>query len=1217
MKNITLIVVFMTALLFIGHAQTTGAKVQKDYARYPYWIEMMQDPDANFYETVAAFNKYWENREITPGCGYKVFKRWEYYWATRINQDGTRKPADEAFQSYFSFQKKYKTSRDGEFQGDWVNLGPVEKPANAGTGQPNGNGRINAIAFQPTNQDVIYIGAPAGGLWMTNEGGTTWTSYTDNLPTLGVSAVAVNYNNTDIIYIGTGDRDAGDAQGMGVMKSEDGGITFDFANDGMGNVTVGWLLIHPDYPDELLAATSGGMYKTTNSGLSWTLTKSGNFKNVVYKTDDPDVVFATASGDFYRSTDGGDTWGKISSVITGSSRGIIGVTPADPDVVYFLTVNGSEYNATYRSDDAGLSFTQKATSPNIMSWGCNGGTGGHGWYDLAIAVDPYDANILYAGGVNIWKSTDGAASWSINTHWYGDCNVPAVHADCHVLTINPLDDKLYTGVDGGIYFTDDNGVSWTEITSGLAISQVYKIGQAKTTKDKVMNGYQDNGTATYLGEDDGFLTVMGGDGMDCTYDFADDSYAYGEYYNGGGISRIYNNINQGSISNGISESGAWVTPLALDVSNPKTMFVGMNNIWKGNNVRTYNPTWTKISDFGNSSTHNVIEQSQADPNIFYAALWNQKLYRCDNVLSDDRTWEDISGYLPTSGVPTDIETNPTDPDMVYMTLNSQVFKSNDRGYTWKNITYNLPDASTNTIEYYKLEKGGLYVGTDAGIYYINDNMSQWISFSDGLPVSANFTEIEIYYDSTNRNNDAVRASTYGRGLWSSTPFYAMPVAGFEASDTLIPVGCSLDFYDLSTGVPYEWDWTFEGATPSASSEQNPSGITYDQEGTYTVTLTVTNPAGSDTKTITGYITVDAGLIPQVDFTVSDTLICTSIPVQFFDESHGCPTQWLWEFNPSTVSFLNGTDQNSQDPVVEFDEAGSYSVTLTVSNIAGQNSLTKENYIFAGGFELPFTENFSGESFPQMGWTVENPDGKVTWDLTTIQNEPESIDASWMDFIDYSNLDARDQLISPILNFDGFDNVYLYFKYAYAQRYFQVDSLIVKVSDNCGESWTRVYANGPNGDGIFATREKTADFFVPQNNGEWCGAGYGPDCPVIDLSEWAGQSNIKIAFETYNQYGNNLYISDVEVGNTVGLFNQDNTSANFVIYPNPSSGILKIRLNDNKDKTLTLNSLDGKILKTVKSRSGLINLDVSSLPKGMYLLKVNDKNGSLFRKLIVQ
>ena len=1217
MKKYTLFAVLVAAFSFTALSQANLQKNKKDYAHYPYWIEMMQDPDANFYETVDAFNQYWANREITPGCGYKPFKRWEYFWATRIYPDGTRRPADEVFKAYFDFQKQNSTVRDDEFQGDWTNLGPIEQPGNSGTGQPNGNGRLNAIAFHPTNPDIIYVGAPSGGLWITNDGGTTWNSYTDDLPTLGVSAIAINYDDPDIIYIGTGDRDAGDASGLGVMKSTDGGVTFDFANNGIGNQTVGWLLIHPGFPDELLAATSGGLFKTTNGGNNWTLVQSGNFKNMAYKTDDPEVVFATSNGNFYRSTDGGDTWTKITSVISSSSRGVIGVTPADPDVVYFHTVNGSAYNATYRSDDAGLTFTQKATSPNIMSWGCNGGSSGQGWYDLAVAVDPEDANVLYSGGVNIWKSDNGAAGWFIRAHWYGDCNVAAVHADCHVLAVNPVNNRLYAGVDGGIYWTDDGGVNWTEITSGLAISQVYKIGQARLNKDKVMNGYQDNGTATYLGEDDGFLTVMGGDGMDCTYDFADDRYAYGEYYNGGGISRIFNNTNQGTISNGISESGAWVTPIALNLADPESMFVGMNNVWIGLNIRSYNTQWTKISDFGTGSNHNVIEQSEADPNIFYAALWSNKLHRSDKILSDNPTWENLTGFLPATGVPTDIETDPTNTDIVYMTLNYKVYKSTDRGYSWEDITLNLPNASTNTIKYYKLEKGGLYVGTDAGIYYKNEDMSQWISFSVGLPVSARVSEIEVYYDSTDRSNDAVRASTYGRGLWSSAAFYAMPVAGFEAVETHIPVGCSLDFYDRSSGVPYEWNWTFEGATPSSSTDQDPSGIVYDQHGTFMVSLTVSNPAGSDTKTITGYITVDTTMLPQVDFTVSDTVNCTSVPVRFIDESSGCPTQWLWAFDPSTVTFVEGTDQNSENPVVEFDEGGSYSVTLTVTNVSGQSSKTKDNYIFAGGTDIPYSEDFSGETFAQMGWTVVNTDSKITWGLTTVNDHQGDITASWMNFIDYTNLDARDELISPLLNFKGYGSVYLAFKYAYAQRYYQVDSLIVKVSADCGESWTSVYANGPDGEGVFATAEKTGDFFIPQNNDEWCGAGYGAVCPIIDLSQWAGQANIKIEFESYNGYGNNLYVTNVEIGNAVGIFDKKNRMDNFVIYPNPSSGFFNIRLDDDNPNDLTLVNINGKVLKTMKSRSGIVTVDISSLSKGIYFLKVKGKTGIAVKKLIIQ
>ena len=1212
MKKVTLVAVLLAISNFYSLAQINSTNEQKDYANHPYWIEMMQDPNANFFETVKAFDKYWENREITTGSGYKPFKRWEYYWAPRVNPDGTRRPADAAFKSYFEFQANNQSARDEFFEGDWENLGPVEQPDNAGTGQPNGNGRINDIEFHPTDPDIIYIGAPAGGLWFTVDGGENWVSFTDDLPTLGVSSIAIDYTDTDIVYIGTGDRDAGDAVGLGVMKSNDAGVSFETANSGMGNVTVGRLIIHPDFHNELLAATSSGIYKTTNGGNGWSKKESGNFKDIVYKVDDPDVVFATSNGDFYRSVDGGDTWTEIDGGFTGSSRGVIGVSEADADVVYFHTVNGSVYNATYRSDDAGLTFTQKATSPNIMSWECYGGSGGQGWYDLDVAVDPTDADVLYSGGVNVWKSSNGASSWSINSHWYGGCGVPSAHADCHVLEYNPLNNRLYSGNDGGIYWTENAGQTWNEITSGLAISQVYKIGQARQNKDKVINGYQDNGTATYLGEENGWLTVMGGDGMDCSYDHQDDSYAYGEYYNGGGISRIYNNNNQGSIGNGISESGAWVTPIMLDVVDPVTMYVGMKNIWVSHNIRSGNVQWSKITDFGGSSNHSVIEQSEADPNIFYSVRSNQSLNRSDNVLDEDPSWTDLTSNLPTSGVPTDIEAHPFNTEIVYMTLNYKVYKSEDRGLSWENITYNLPNASTNTIEYYRLSEGGLYVGTDAGIYYKDDNMDEWISFSEGFPVSANVTEIEVYYDPVDRTNDAVRASTYGRGLWSSPTFYTSPVADFESNETQAPLGCEINFFDLSYGVPHEWSWTFEGGTPSTSDEQNPTGIIYTEEGTYEVSLTVTNPAGTDSKTVSAYITIDGALLPEVNFTTDETLICTSQSVQFFDESGGCPTNWFWEFEPATVNFIDGTDANSQHPVIEFSEGGAYSVTLTVENAAGESSETRDDYIYAGGYLLPFTEDFQGESFIDMEWTVDNPDGKKSWDLTTLQDESQ---AAFINFYNYTSLGERDLLMSPIMNFEGFDNVFFSFEYAYAQRYFQKDSLIVKLSDDCGEIWTRVYANGPDGDGIFETAEPSIDYFEPTKTDDWCGSGYGASCPVIDLSEWANQANIMIAFETYNQYGNNLYLKNIEVSNTVGIINTSNESGSISIYPNPANTFVNI-LNNNEKQVLTILRIDGSFVQSFDIKEGTNQINTKGFSKGIYLLKFAGKDGLETKKLII-
>ncbi len=1213
MKKITLLIAAFLTASFISFAQTSDMRDQlpEDAATYPYWIEMMQDPDANFFTTVAAFDIYWEGREITRSSGYKPFKRWENHWVDRVYPDGTRRPADEAFESYFKFIAE-NTRRENEFTGDWVNLGPIEQPGNAGTGQPNGNGRVNAIAFHPTDANMLYVGAPAGGLWISDDGGQSWTNKTDSLPTLGVSSILVDFNDPNTIYIGTGDRDAGDSPGMGVMKSTDGGNTWSPSSNGMGNETVGRMIMHPDDANTILAATSGGIFKTTDGGANWASKAFGNFKEIVFKTDDPDVVFASRNGKFFRSTDEGETWTEITSGLGAASRGVIGVSEADPDVVYFHTSDGNEYGGIYKSEDAGLNFTLRSTTPNIMSWGCTGGTGGQAWYDLDVVVNPNNENIVYSGGVNVWRSGNGGTNWSINSHWVGSCGVPAVHADCHVLEYSPLDGKLYAGNDGGVYWSDDNGETWNEITSGLAISQIYKIGQARGNKDKVMNGYQDNGSATYLGEDDGFLTVMGGDGMDCAYDHQDDRYAYGEYYNGAGISRIFNNINQGQIGGGIGESGAWVTPIALDVNDPETMYVGMKNIWVSHNIRAGSVQWSVISDI-NSQNCRVIEQSGLDPDIFYVAKWGDGLFRSDDVLSDNPQWTDLSSFLPASGTPTDIETSPDDPDVVYMTLNFKVWKSEDRGMTWEDISLNLPVASTNTIEVYKNSDGGLYLGTDAGIFYIDNTMDEWLLFSDGFPVAANVTEIEVYYDSLSPANDAVRASTYGRGLWSSPTFYNAPTADFISTETQLPTGCAIDFFDKSSGVPHQWAWSFEGAVPDTSNEQNPTNIQYLTEGTFPVTLTVNNPAGTDTKTIVGYITVSDALLPIVNFMAEDTVQCTEKATQFIDQSEGCPVTWLWSFDPDNVTYIDGTNQNSQNPVVEFNESGAYSVSLTVTNSAGESSMTKEDYIFAGGQMLPFEERFqNGSSFGEMGWSVSNPDAKTTWALTSVNGEDQ---LSWMNFFNYTDFEERDYLTSPLMNFSGMETVLLYFEYAYAQRYNQKDSLIVNISADCGESWTRVYANGPDGEGVFETSEPTVDFFEPVNFQDWCGNGYGADCPVIDLSAWAGQSNIRIQFETFNKYGNNLYLNNVEVGTTVGLFDKHAARDEFQIFPNPASNIITIVSAENS--RIEVLDIQGQIIRSLNSKSSTSTLDVSRLPKGIYFVRVTGENISGTKKLVIR
>ncbi len=1188
-------------------------------AEYPLWIEMMQDQNANYYETVDAFNKYWEDRPDRKGSGYNPFMRWKWYMSHKINPDGSRREPGLDRKLYSDFVNTNKTARS--FAGDWVNIGPINLPSS-----PNdfwGNGRINAIAFHPTDADIIFIGAPAGGLWKSADAGQTWTPMTDNQPTLGVSAIVVDYNNPDIIYLGTGDRDAGDAQGLGVFKSTDGGVTFNPANDNMSTATISKLIIHPSNPDILIAAANSGVYKSTDGALSWTKTKTGNCKDIVFRPADPSIVYTSSSGQFFKSTDMGDTWTMITSGTPATaSRGAIDVSAANPDYVYYFATTNSEYYGTYLSIDNGETFTLQSSSPNIMGWGCNGGSGGQAWYDLDIAVDPLDENTIYAGGINCWKSTNSGQNWTMVSNQTGDCGADGVHADLHVLEWNPISNVLYVGNDGGIWYTDDGGNEWNRITNGLAIGQQYKLGQSKLLQNHVTTGYQDNGISIFH-TDTWIQSDMYADGMEAEMDNHDTTLSYGCMQFG----RMYRMVNDkatvmiaGQGINGITESGQWITPFCQHETNPEIMFAGYNNLWRTTNLQNNSPSWTKISHNNGSGALTVVEHSPADENLFYYVTTGSSLIRSDNILDSSPSYINLQDMLPGNGTVTDIEAHPFNMDIVYITRGTKIYKSVDKGVSWEDISLNLPDMYLNDLAYYNRNGiEGIYVGTNIGVFFKDEFMTEWVLFSDNLPAAILVTEIEIYLDPDSPVNDRVRASTYGRGLWGSSTYYYAPTADFEASETNIPAGCAIDFFDKSRGYPHSWSWSFEGGTPSTSDEPDPSGIIFEDAGTYEISLTVENPDGTDTKTVTGYITVVEGMLPEVEFTADLTTQCSGQSVYFYDESEGCPTQWLWSFSPDDVTYLEGTDETSQNPVVSFGSTGLYSVTLEVSNSSGQSQLVKNDYLFIGGQLLPFAEDFTGSSFSEMGWMVENPDQSITWGLTDAETPLGIIEGvCWINNFNYPNIGARDYLISPIMNFSGFDNVFMTFEYAYAERYSPSDSLIVGISDDCGSTWTTVYANGPNGDGIFATAEPTTDSFEPQSSTDWCVAGYGPSCPIIDLSDWAGESDIKVRFESYSRYGNNLYINKVDISNTVGLF--DNLSTNddsFIMHPNPADKQLNIIVKKGDSQLVEIFDVQGRVVLSEKFDNDKITMDISRLNSGIYFVKIDSEKIYRTRKLIVQ
>lgn len=740
-----------------------------------------------------AFQKYWQPYDIENGwykdtkgnkqkaCGWKQFKRWEYFWESRVDpQTGAfpKTSAPEEFHKYVAKNGDY--TKDG---GNWVTLG-----TNSSTGGYAGIGRINTIAFHPSNDDIFWIGAPAGGLWETTDGGNSWTVLTDNNDVIGISAIVIpsDYETSNTIYIGTGDRDAYDNHSNGVLKSTDGGttwnptgLTFSLAD----GETVNRMLLHPNDDQTIFAATSDGVYKTTNGGDDWNQLYTTEFIDMEFCPTDPDIIYGgTRYGYIYKSTDGGVNWQM--SLNTGS-RVELAVSQDQPGVVYAVISNSSSgLHGIFKSTDYGTNFNLVFDDANLLTWDATGsGGGGQGWYDLALAADPNNGDVVYCGGVNTWRSTDGGYNWEIVNHWSGDL-VQAVHADKHYLEFRRDQSVLFECNDGGVYITND-GTNWTDLTNGMIISQIYRLSVSQTDEEATINGLQDNGTKYYSSS--GWEDVLGGDGMECIIDYTDENTQFGSLYYGQ-IYRTYNEwYNASNISNNIpgGASGAWVTPYTLDPNDPNTLYVGYSNLWKSTDQGN---SFTGIGSFGGQLQSLAIAPSNSE--VIYAATYSSIKRTTDGGTN----WENITSGLPTSSSSIKyISVKNNDPNTAWVALSGYngdgVYETTNGGATWNNISTGLPSIPVNCVIQNKLESStiDLYAATDFGVYYKNAN-ADWTLYSNGLP-NVVVTELEIYYDMSNPPNSRLRASTYGRGLWESE---------LELSGSYAPYVNTLQAQNIST-----------------------------------------------------------------------------------------------------------------------------------------------------------------------------------------------------------------------------------------------------------------------------------------------------------------------------------------------------------------------------------------------------------------------------------
>ncbi len=456
---------------------------------------------------------------------------------------------------------------------------------------------------------------------------------------------------------------------------------------------------------------------------------------------------------------------------------------------------------------------------------------------------------------------------------------------------------------------------------------------------------------------------------------------------------------------------------------------------------------------------------------------------------------------------------------------------------------------------------------------------------------------------------------------ASFSFTQLPAADFTADELLIPVGGTVNFTDQSVGLPTGWAWTFEGAETTSSTDQNPQNIVYPNEGTYTVQMIASNEIGSDTAIKPAYIEVSSTIMPLVDFTADNNMVCTGDTIVFTDRTEYSPISWEWQFDPQTVTFVNGTDQYSQNPVVVFNEAAYYSVTLTAANLNGPSTLTKEDYVISGGY-IPFFKETFENGLEEKHWTIENPDNYKTWELfETGGTAPGNLSAG-VNFRKYYAIGERDRLITPPINLDGMSSAYLTFQHAYAQRTGLeevTDSLIIYISDDCGSTWTRIFEGGEDGSGNFATHE-IAEEFWPETGSDWCMWGWGASCFNIDLTPWAGNHNLQIAFETYSFYGNPLMVDNVIISQFVGEEEFATGKVEMQIFPNPAHNQFNILIPDDNTYS-SINILDrmGKVVLTLPVNTGEHSVKINipdNLATGIYLVKLNGNSHNITKKIII-
>ncbi len=668
-------------------------------------------------------------------------------------------------------------------------------------GPHNIGGRTLAVAMNPQNPRTLWAGAASGGLWRTfntGVGADAWDLVDTGFPVLGVSSIAIAPQDSNTLFIGTGEvygyqnalgglaiRLTRGSYGIGILKTTDGGQTWNHSLDWSYNQKrgVASLAMHPTDPDIVYAGTTEGVYKTTDGGASWVEVHDVLMAmHVVIDASNPDRVYV-ACGDLgspgtglYRSTNAGATWERLADGLPEewSGKGWLDIYEASPNVVYASLANAEAGLGLYRSTDFGDSW-QRLNPTNYASY--------QGWYSHWVHVDPNDSTLVLCGGLNIWRSTHGgrqlqAVSYSDQAYTgivpAGEPEGPPdyAHADHHFVIHDPArPDTLYFGTDGGVFLSTDGGQTFEGRNGGYQSAQFYN-GFTSSALDQslAIGGLQDSWTNLYEGSVSWRRKLIGGDGAWTAMHPGNPDILYGSAQ----YLRIWRSTDGGATwetaTAGMgTETPAFIAPYLLSPAAPEIMYAGRTKIYRSTDGgQNWTPTNDEAPLDGNPALAMGISSTSPDW-VYVSTAPVESRARIFLTTDGGENWQDVTGTLPDR-YPVDLAVDPVNHEIAYAVFSGfgtgHLFRTTDAGTTWTDLSTALPDVPSSAIAIDPDYRDHLYFGNDLGVYASTDGGENWQEFVSGMPGPAIVMDLSVVYIRTAPpTGRLLRAATHGNGVY--------------------------------------------------------------------------------------------------------------------------------------------------------------------------------------------------------------------------------------------------------------------------------------------------------------------------------------------------------------------------------------------------------------------------------------------------------------------